>query len=240
MTARRTVGIDEIEVGRRARVDVGDLTDLIQSIADVGLLQPVVITDDNRLIAGGRRIEACRKLAMTEVPVIVAAHLNDAASLLSAERDENTCRKDMTPSELVAIGRSLEDLERPKAEARRRDGQSRGGAIHAAQVLGLPQKTEHLSEDLAAEFHAGKTDVVVGKALGVGASTYYRAKTLVKAAETGDERAAAAVADMDRTGKVTPAYNAYRGRTTTPSGTAAPREQAPPLKNANGRRYPQR
>ncbi|MFE5852535.1 hypothetical protein ACFQ61_04850 [Streptomyces sp. NPDC056500] len=62
-----------------------------------------------------------------------------------------------------------------------------------------------MSSDLAAELAAGTTDAIVGQALGVGASTYYRAKTLVKAAETGDERAAAAVADMDRTGKVSPA-----------------------------------
>jgi hypothetical protein len=43
----------------------------------------------------------------------------DAALLLQAERDENTCRKDFTPSEAVAIGKELEELERPKAAERK-------------------------------------------------------------------------------------------------------------------------
>lgn len=43
-------------------------------------------------------------------------------ALLEAERDENTCRLDMKPSEKVALGLALEELERPKAEARERAG----------------------------------------------------------------------------------------------------------------------
>jgi len=38
-----------------------------------------------------------------------------ASDRLRAERDENQCRKDFTPSELAALGRQLEELERPKA-----------------------------------------------------------------------------------------------------------------------------
>lgn len=38
-----------------------------------------------------------------------------------AERDENTCRKDFTPSEMVALAERLEELERPKAAERKAD-----------------------------------------------------------------------------------------------------------------------
>src|SRR5690348_13748352 len=102
MTKR--VGLHEIKVGDRARTNLGDLADLTASIEELGLLQPIVVTEDHELIAGGRRLEACRKLGMAEVEVTIAERITDAAGLLSAERDENTCRKDMTPSELVAIG----------------------------------------------------------------------------------------------------------------------------------------
>lgn len=40
-------------------------------------------------------------------------------ALLIAERDENTCRKDFTPSEAVALGRKLEELEKPAAAERK-------------------------------------------------------------------------------------------------------------------------
>lgn len=232
------VSIEEIEIGERARTDLGDLTDLIKSIEDVGLIHPVVVTADRKLIAGGRRLEACRKLGMLRIPVSVAEHITDAAGLLTAERDENTCRKDMTPSELVAIGRALERLKKPEAEARRREGNARGG--RGGQV-GLPGKTD-LQPETVSEIEAGKTDVVVSKALGIGSASYWRAKSLVQAAESGDEKAVEAVEEMDRTGKITPAYNQWRDRPTAPSGspTKPPAPAAPPLTNSNGRRYPQR
>lgn len=237
------VSIDEINVGERARTDLGDLTDLIKSIEDVGLIQPIVITADHELIAGGRRLEACRKLGMIRVPVSVAEHITDAAGLLTAERDENTCRKDMTPTELVAIGRALEKLKRPAARARQATAIRERDAQGRAVSTRLPGKTSGpVDQDLAAELEAGKTDVVVSKALGIGSTSYWRAKTIVRAAESGDEKAVEAVEEMDRTGKITPAYNQWRDRPTAPSG-AVPEVPAAPtaaLTDGQGRRYPRR
>jgi ParB-like chromosome segregation protein Spo0J len=84
----------------------------------VGLLQPVVVNPEGRLIAGQRRLQACKLLGWIEVDVHVVTGLDDARALLAAERDENTCRKDMTASELYALGKALEELERPKAAER--------------------------------------------------------------------------------------------------------------------------
>jgi ParB family transcriptional regulator, chromosome partitioning protein len=230
------VSIEEIEIGERARTDLGDLTDLIKSIKDVGLIHPVVVTADRKLIAGGRRLEACRKLGMIRVPVSVAEHITDAAGLLTAERDENTCRKDMTPSELVAIGRALEELKKPEAEARQRASRAKPGQ----RVGGVPGNPT-LQPETVAEIEAGRTDVLVSGALGIGRSSYWRAKSLVQAAETGDEKAAKAVEEMDRTGKITPAYNQWRDRPTAPGGRPEiqPAPVAPRIDSA-GRRYPQR
>lgn len=47
-----------ITVGKRFRKDLGDLDRLVQSIADIGLVHPIVITSENKLIAGVRRLEA--------------------------------------------------------------------------------------------------------------------------------------------------------------------------------------
>jgi hypothetical protein len=64
--------IDRIHVGVRYRKEVGDLQSLADSIAEVGLLHPIVVTSEGLLIAGWRRLEACRKLGWTEIPVTVA------------------------------------------------------------------------------------------------------------------------------------------------------------------------
>jgi ParB-like chromosome segregation protein Spo0J len=57
MTTRR---IDEIVVGERHRRDLGDIDALARTTADLGLLQPIVIRPDDRLLAGHRPLAALR------------------------------------------------------------------------------------------------------------------------------------------------------------------------------------
>ena len=47
--------VDQIQIGFRYRKDLGDLRSLADSIGEVGLLHPVVVTLEGRLIAGQRR-----------------------------------------------------------------------------------------------------------------------------------------------------------------------------------------
>src|SRR5581483_5313769 len=105
------MNIDQIQVGYRYRKDLGDLRGLVESIAEVGLLHPVVVTPEGRLIAGQRRLEACRQLGWTEVPVTVV----DLLQAASGEAHENFIRKDLLPSEIVALKRAIEPLERREA-----------------------------------------------------------------------------------------------------------------------------
>jgi ParB family chromosome partitioning protein len=62
---------NHIRVGRRFRKALGDLRPLSESIEAVGLLHPVVITPQGRLVAGRRRLEAVRLLGWRTVPVHV-------------------------------------------------------------------------------------------------------------------------------------------------------------------------
>ena len=48
--------ISSIHIGKRHRKDMGDVVALARSMADLGLLQPIVIRPDDRLIAGHRRL----------------------------------------------------------------------------------------------------------------------------------------------------------------------------------------
>jgi len=63
--------ITDILIGHCYRQDLGDIRELAESIREVGLLRPLLITTDNRLIAGRRRLEACKLLGWETIPVSV-------------------------------------------------------------------------------------------------------------------------------------------------------------------------
>ena len=111
--------ISDIHIGHRYRQDLGDITGLAASIDEFGLLQDVVVRPDGMLVAGQRRIAACRMLGWQDIPAKVAENLEEELRLLKAQRDENTCRKDLTVSEKVARGQALEPMERAAAKERR-------------------------------------------------------------------------------------------------------------------------
>ena len=52
--------ISEIVVGERHRRDLGDIRGLADSIADIGLLNPITVDENGRLLAGARRLAARR------------------------------------------------------------------------------------------------------------------------------------------------------------------------------------
>lgn len=164
--AKVFVLIDSIRVVDRHRKDVGDVSELAASIADVGLLHPIVLTPDSRLIAGQRRLEACRQLGWTEVPVHFVETTDDAAALLRAERDENVCRKDMLPSEKASLGEALYAIEEQRAKERQRE--------HGGTAPGRNGKdTSSSLGGSVCRDRSGEAASVVGDALGMSPSTYY-------------------------------------------------------------------
>ena len=82
---------------------------------------------------------------------------SDCLTALLAERDENTCRLNLKPSELVLIGKRIEDVEKESADKRKRAG----------------VKSEN----------SGKTRDKVGAVLGISGKTYEKAKAIV---DSGD------------------------------------------------------
>jgi hypothetical protein len=63
--------IDSIRVGRRHRRDFGDIDQLADSIEDIGLLHPITVNEDGLLLAGARRLAACKRLGWKQIPVNV-------------------------------------------------------------------------------------------------------------------------------------------------------------------------
>ena len=160
--------IDKIIIGDRFRNNLGDLKYLTKSISDIGLLHPIVVDENNNLIAGRRRLKACDSLGWEKIPV----HIVSLEDLKRGEFDENAIRKNFTASEMVAVKRYYEP--EVKAEAKKRQ-----------EELGRTQ-----GKDPSGKFPEGvkgDTRDIVAKFAGVSGRTLEKAEDIVEAAEADPE-----------------------------------------------------
>lgn len=186
----RLVLISSIRIGDRSRTDMGDIHSLAESISSsTGLLHFPVVNTKMELISGARRIAAVKLLGWKEIRVHVVSTLNDAEAALQAERDENSCREPLKPSEVVALGQKLEKFLKPLAEKRMKSGVS-----------------EEPSGNLP-EGQNGETREVISQITNMGARTYDKAKEVVTAAKS-DPALKPIVKEMDKTGNVSAALRA--------------------------------
>jgi DNA methylase/ParB/Sulfiredoxin domain len=183
------IEISSIDVGDRHRRHMGDIAALAESIADIGLLHPIVIRPDGVLIAGERRLRAFRHLKRT----MISATVIDTDRVLRGEYAENFFRKTFAPSEIVAIAKAL--LEDAKASAK-----ERMIAAHAS-----PEKFSELDDPSRALDH-------VAKAVGVSRPTITKALEICDAADGDPTRFADLRDEMDETGRVDGAYKKFKKR----------------------------
>jgi N6-adenosine-specific RNA methylase IME4 len=200
-----TMPIAEIRSGARHRKDMGDIAGLAASMAELGLLHPVVVRRDGTLIAGERRIRAATQLGWPDIPVTIV----DLDDIARGEFAENAARKDFTLSEAVAIKRALEPIERAAAKQRQREGARRGGKACG----NLPQASAGLAADKMA------------KATGMSRRTLEKAEAIIDAAEAEPDRFGKLLADMDRTGRVHGPYKRLKAI----EQAAAIQAEPPPL-----------
>ena len=118
--------IDSITVGVRHRRDLGDMTALMRSIEEVGLLQPITVTPDGVLVCGLRRLEAMRRLGKRTLSVWVRSGISDQLSHLLAQQDENEQRKPLSPVETARLYDEIKVLE--KEDSQRRQAVTRFGS----------------------------------------------------------------------------------------------------------------
>jgi N6-adenosine-specific RNA methylase IME4 len=97
------VATRDIVVGKRYRKKLGDLDSLAESMDRIGLLHPIGVDSDHRLIWGRRRLAAAQILGWEEIHAVVV-DLDDGAD---AEIDENEIREDFRPFEKKAIAEAL-------------------------------------------------------------------------------------------------------------------------------------
>lgn len=165
--------VNEIKVENRIRKDFGDIEELAESIREHGLLQPIVVTPDKILLAGERRLRAVKSLGWDEIEASTKT-ASDREEQLLCEIAENENRKDFTPSERVAYGLELEQLERVKAKERQAETQFHEGGLRSSSIEDSREKPKR----------GLKTDDVVGKKVGLSDPSYQRAKRVIESGNT--------------------------------------------------------
>lgn len=178
-----TIDVSQVVVGERARKDLGDLTELKESMATLGQLQPIGLAPGNDLLFGGRRLAAAKALGWTEILAVRPLTREDAATLLEAERDENTCRKPMTVGELVALGRRIMAVGAEERKAAKLEGNRRGAE---ATNSGLPSAEGKPTKE---EYRQRSGTYIAARGVGISEATYARANALVSAAEDPEDPA---------------------------------------------------
>ena len=85
-----------------------DVSDLEKSIRTVGLIAPLVVSEDNVILAGARRYQALLNLGFSEAPVTVIDKGPLEKELVSI--DENLVRKDLSKMEIEAHLRRAKEI----------------------------------------------------------------------------------------------------------------------------------
>lgn len=118
------ININDIKInpGRREATP-GDVQRLSESVAEVGMMNPITVDADYTLVAGLHRLEAARLLGWTEVECSVCELDSLHAEL--AEIDENVIRtglSDLELSELLARRKKIYETLHPATIARNLPG----------------------------------------------------------------------------------------------------------------------
>ena len=137
------VNLNDIEPNReqpRKDFDEDALSELAESIAEHGLIQPIVVKPETNgrysIIAGERRWRACRIAGLYEVPVVI----KDAGpqELMELALIENLQREDLNAVEEALGYRSLIDaFALTQEEVAKRVGKSRTAVTNALRLLNL-------------------------------------------------------------------------------------------------------
>jgi 16S rRNA G966 N2-methylase RsmD len=179
----RIISIDSIIVTDRTRKDFGDINSLAQSIASVGLLQPIVINEKNELVDGQRRMKAYVQLGLTEIPFYQV----NLKEIVFGEFHANSNRKDLTISERVAISNKVEEFlrEHSRSVGRPRSNQKTDETHTKNSEPSLDLTSSEVTKNNVVNLTtiSGRLKDNVSRYLGVTRNTLEKEKKIVEAAE---------------------------------------------------------
>ena len=147
----RMISLDRLEPNpQQPRLDVGDLEELIASIREKGVLEPLLVRPSQvggrfMIISGERRFRAAREAGLHEVPCI-EMDVDDRA-VAEIALIENLQRKDLTPYEeadgLLAL---VERFGYTHEDIAHKIGKSRSSVTESLTIAALPSEIKDLCQ----------------------------------------------------------------------------------------------
>jgi len=115
-----------------------DLSDLQSSLSTHGQMEPIAITNKNRIISGHRRYMSMRNLGWKECEVRIVEPVNEIVSLIEHNRHRNKTNKDII-NEVRVLEKELKSyIGRGRDSAKERLGKKKGERL--TMVMELSQR----------------------------------------------------------------------------------------------------
>ena len=165
----------------RLHFDEEALAELSASIAEIGVLQPLLVRaladGTYQIIAGERRWRAAQRAGLTTVPAVVKT--TDDMSSVEQALVENLHRQDLLPlEEAAAYQQLIDDFGLTHDAVAKRVGKSRASITNALRLLSLPPSIQGLLAD-------GKLTAGHAKALLGSPDRLYQEQVARRAADEG-------------------------------------------------------
>jgi ParB family transcriptional regulator, chromosome partitioning protein len=143
----RLVPIDQIDPNpTQPRQMMGDLSELIASISEKGILEPLLVrqrADRFQIIAGERRYQAAVQAGLTELPVVIRDAEDDEVVELALV--ENLQRKDLSPfEEADAMFALVQRCGYTHEELAHRLSKSRSAVTESLSLAKMPEEVRNV------------------------------------------------------------------------------------------------
>ena len=143
----RMIAIDQIDPNpNQPRQVMGDLSELIASISEKGIIEPLVVRQRAgrfQIVAGERRYQAAVQVGLRELPVVIRDA--DETEMLELALIENLQRKDLTPfEESEALHGLAESCGYTHEDLARRLGKSRTSVTESLALNAMPEEVRTL------------------------------------------------------------------------------------------------
>jgi len=143
----RLVPIDVVDPNPdQPRQVMGDLTELVASIAEKGIIEPLIVRQRGeryQIVAGERRYQAAVRAGLRELPVVIREV--DDTEIIEVALVENIQRKDLGPFEEAEALSSLADrCGYTHEDLAKRLGKSRTSITESLALAGMPDDVRNL------------------------------------------------------------------------------------------------
>jgi len=177
-SGKNLIQINEISLSKfqaRKKFDQEKLKELSESISKNGLIQPIIIRKGKKnfeLVAGERRLKACKLAGIDEIPAIVSNF--DDRKAFESGLIENLQREDLTPiEEAGGYSRLMNEFNYTQEELASIVSKSRSHVANLLRLMSLPKEVKKFILD-------GKLTLGHARCLVGYAGAVHLAKRIVK------------------------------------------------------------